>query len=118
MADKPYKPNAWLDALQDLEKSKPVPKKETSPPPVNHEGDTARLDEPPPRPAKNDTPTPEGYILDALEKVDIARRRLKAFKSDHPYLIAPNVFQMWEDNLKETEVLMGRELDRIGPKKQ
>ncbi|MBI5155518.1 hypothetical protein HZA57_09805, partial [Candidatus Poribacteria bacterium] len=45
--------------------------------------------------------------------VNTAANLLKKFEQSHPYLIAPNVFRSWEDNLKETATLMFREFHNL-----
>ncbi len=99
--------NAWLEALEELKSEKPgaaAEKKAEAP------QKTARGDE------------PAGDAMDAvfcevLEKVRAASDGLNDFLKDHPYLFAPNVSAMWEDHLRETLVLLGRERERrCGPK--
>lgn len=42
-----------------------------------------------------------------------ALHMLKKFRAEYPYLIAPNIFAVWEDNLKETSTTMLREFQHM-----
>ena len=59
-------------------------------------------------------------LSDILSAVNSAISQLKRFEEKHPYLIAPNVFRVWEDNLKETSSIMFREFHNLrnGKKKK
>lgn len=48
-----------------------------------------------------------------LSQINSAANGLKKFERDHPYLIAPNILRMWEDNLKETSTVMLREFHNL-----
>lgn len=100
--------NAWLEALEELKSEKPGAA----------EGEKKSAES-----AKAGKPEkPAGEAMDAvfcevLEKVRGASDALNDFLKDHPYLFAPNVSAMWEDHLRETLVLLGRERERrCGPK--
>lgn len=63
----------------------------------------------PAAPAKS----PEDAMLEELrERACAARCALDVFIKAHPYLIAPNIYRMWEENLTETVVQVERELQR------
>ncbi|MCB2153925.1 hypothetical protein KQI84_03510 [bacterium] len=59
-------------------------------------------------------------LSEILSSVNTAVNQLKRFEEKHPYLIAPNVFRVWEDNLKETATIMFREFHNLrnGKKKK
>lgn len=59
-------------------------------------------------------------LSEILSSVNSAVSQLKRFEMKHPYLIAPNVFRVWEDNLKETATIMFREFHNLrnGKKKK
>lgn len=86
--------NAWLEALEDLGGAAPstTPKKPTGEPRTESEADV--------------------MVSDAREKILSAKAALEDFVKAHPYLIAPNVHRMWEDNLREIVVMMDRERAR------
>lgn len=48
-----------------------------------------------------------------LSHVNAAYNALQKFGADHPYLVAPNILRMWEDNLKETSTVMMREFHNM-----
>lgn len=57
--------------------------------------------------------SPEDAMLEELrERACAARCALDVFVKAHPYLIAPNIYRMWEENLTETVVQVERELQR------
>jgi hypothetical protein len=47
-----------------------------------------------------------------------ASEALMRFVTAHPYLIAPNVYRMWEENLKEVCVSIERQLNNARQKEQ
>lgn len=51
-------------------------------------------------------PTPERAMMESAAKVQRALDVLDAFVKDHPYLIAPNVYKLWQEYLKETLVTL------------
>ncbi|MDK2971009.1 MAG: hypothetical protein PWP23_764 [Candidatus Sumerlaeota bacterium] len=65
----------------------------------------------------NRVPSLDGSMVEDLEKlmmaVNSAMQQLKKFSQAHPYLIAPNIFRNWEDELKETSIQMNREYRRM-----
>ncbi len=50
---------------------------------------------------------------DIIKAHNEALERLQRFRDEHPYLIAPNVFDTLEANLKENTQIMYRELQNI-----
>ena len=48
-----------------------------------------------------------------LSHVNAAYNAVQKFGADHPYLVAPNILRMWEDNLKETSTVMMREFHNM-----
>jgi len=94
-------PDSWAQAIRDLEGA---PRAKPASPPA------AR---PPAAPVQK-AMTLESAMGQVIADVKVAREALAVFTAAHPYLIAPNVFRMWEDNLKETALLMERELGRKG----
>lgn len=48
-----------------------------------------------------------------LSHVNAAYNAVQKFGTDHPYLVAPNILRMWEDNLKETSTVMMREFHNM-----
>lgn len=52
-------------------------------------------------------------LSDVLSCVNSALNKLKAWEKKHPYLVAPNILRMWEDNLKETSTVMLREFHQL-----
>jgi hypothetical protein len=47
-----------------------------------------------------------------------AADRLKRFRTTYPYLIAPNMLQMLEDNLRENIVVLSKEMGQLQTGKQ
>ncbi|MBI1292567.1 hypothetical protein GC173_15220 [bacterium] len=93
--------NAWMQALAELENSgaTPIPVR----PPST-------------RPAKPETAPASKVrtVTDDLEelrsKLDAVKSGIGTFVSSHPYLIAPNVYRMWEENMQESCVAIDRQL--------
>lgn len=107
--DNPQK--AWLDAIRELEGHRPVKAAHKKSAPAEKESAvfSGGKDE---TVVADDLSGPE--LLDrALAKTQRAQEMLAKFRSDHAYLIAPNVFDMWETHLQETLVLLNRERDRL-----
>jgi hypothetical protein len=52
-------------------------------------------------------------LSNILSNVNAALNGVQKFSSDHPALIAPNIYRMWEDNLKETSTMMLREFTNL-----
>ncbi|MEQ8820879.1 MAG: hypothetical protein RLY93_11595 [Sumerlaeia bacterium] len=52
-------------------------------------------------------------LSDILSHVNTAANKLEVFKKKYPYLVAPNIFGIWEDNLKETATVMFREFHNL-----
>jgi hypothetical protein len=91
--DGPDAKDAWLRALEEL--GGPAP----SATPVRK----------PPAPAPSHA---DVLADDARAKIIDAVNALETFTKTHPYLIAPNVFRMWEENMREIIVMMDRERAR------
>jgi hypothetical protein len=91
--------NAWLEALQELEGAGSQPPTKPAPKSV------------PPQPAK--AKQRQNPLLEDLEavmaKIQKAEDSLATFVAAHPYLIAPNVYRMWEENLKESRLAIERQ---------
>lgn len=52
-------------------------------------------------------------LSNILSNVNAALNGVQKFAKDHPALIAPNIYRMWEDNLKETSTMMLREFTNM-----
>jgi len=52
-------------------------------------------------------------LSNILSNVNAALNGVNKFAADHPALIAPNIYRMWEDNLKETSTMMLREFTNM-----
>lgn len=98
--------NAWMEALAELDgaagaaapKAAPVaPARPSVAPPVVKA--TAPM-----------KPTPIGDLRDLCERIAKAKATLGAFVTAHPYLIAPNVYRMWEENMQEATVGIERHI--------
>lgn len=130
---------SWEQALKDLENYEPpvaeeAPAAEAQKPAATPKTARPRAETPKPsapvspeRPAAH-TPPPirtervpqlgkHTDILtdmsDIMMAVNKSMQQLKRFEQSHPYLVAPNVFRVWEDSLKETSILMAREFRRL-----
>lgn len=86
---KAFARKAWMEALQELE-STPV---------ATHK----------PAAVPAAAPAP---LEPALESIRSAQAGVEAFVKAHPYLVAPNIFNLWLDNLKETRLILERQLQR------
>lgn len=96
--------NAFEEALKELENARPVPKKAAPEQPKNS---------PALEPPKSKPVTDIEALRSILNRVDHAEQVVEKFRKDHPYLVAPNILGLWEVSLKETTVMLQRELDRI-----
>lgn len=63
----------------------------------------------PPPPAKSDA---ELLVDETLGHIEAAQVAIAEFVKAHPYLIAPNVYRLWEDHLQEFAFTMNREKTR------
>jgi hypothetical protein len=52
-------------------------------------------------------------LSEILSYINTATNLLEKFGKAHPYLIAPNILRVWEDNLKETTTVMYREFHNL-----
>ncbi|MEO8376043.1 MAG: hypothetical protein ABI579_00095 [Candidatus Sumerlaeota bacterium] len=89
---------AWMKALEELASS-PLPI-------ANAEAEREK------KLAEKKQREAEALCDEAREKVMAAIASLGVFTKNHPYLIAPNVFRMWEENMREIIVMMDRERTR------
>lgn len=48
-----------------------------------------------------------------LTAVNTPMNQLKKFEAAHPTIIAPNVYRVWEDGLKEASLVLFREFSRL-----
>ena len=114
----PEGPIDWTSALKELE-SADVPAKAPAPPPPPPVEETAAAKPKyiprPPRKAPviaEGTP-PAEELSEVLTSVNSALNQLKRFEADHRHVIAPNIFRVWEDSLRETATVMTREFRRL-----
>ncbi|MBX3727849.1 MAG: hypothetical protein KF858_01590 [Candidatus Sumerlaeia bacterium] len=131
-------PVDWAQALKELENYRPPSAGTATPPPVAASAPPAapppvRAPEPapvlppPPTPSApveeflqdrgNRVPALDGNVAEdlvtILTAVNSAMQQLGKFQQSHPYLIAPNILRTWQDELKETSILMNREYRRL-----
>lgn len=115
-------PVDWASALREFEEytpPEPQPEREPTSPPVSEE-------KPPPvetpKPVAEEVAAPIeeaepedmlGEMTGVLTEVNRAINLLRKFEQAHPYLIAPNIFRVWEDGLRETSLMMTREYHRL-----
>ncbi|MCC7391922.1 hypothetical protein IT571_06140 [Candidatus Sumerlaeota bacterium] len=92
--------NAWMKALEELS---------ATPSPVAANNAASERER---KLAEKKKQEAEKLCDEAREKVMNAITSLQDFTKAHPYLIAPNVFRMWEENLREIIVMMDRERTR------
>lgn len=111
-------PVDWAQAIRELEESAPPRARKTPPPaaPMQHSPPApAAAPQPVPAPA----PAPEedadliGEFTGILMEVNNAANKLRRFEQQHPYLVAPNIFRVWEEGLRETSLMMAREFERL-----
>lgn len=57
-------------------------------------------------------------FAEILCSVNTALNQLRRFEKEHPYLMAPNIYRFWEENLQETATIMFRELHSLRNGKQ
>lgn len=107
--------NAWMEALEELEsigstaKVTPVPKSSAPP--------RSAITTPAPAPAGRPVPVTDA-LQDICAKLGKAQGVLTDFVTAHPYLIAPNVYRMWEENMKETSVTIERQINNLRPREE
>jgi hypothetical protein len=107
-------PVDWSSALRELEGADPVQ------PPVAPPREMAAAARPAfvPRPARKAPVIAEGTpasdeLSEVLTSVNSALNQLKRFESAHRHVIAPNIFRVWEDSLRETATVITREYRRL-----
>jgi len=102
--------------------AKPAPRRETPRPEARTESRSETPAEPEQleKPAPGSTPPPIRPEMDMMEHfgeiltaINTSMNQLKKFEEKHPYLIAPNIFRVWEDGLKESSLVMFREFQRL-----
>lgn len=96
---------------QSAKAATPAPKKMATPKPVKP-------------PVAEQTAIPRGEELKKLREdlltdlqeimvaVNKANNELQKFQNEHPYLIAPNIYEMWKEELKETSMGLMKEFQR------
>ncbi len=110
--------NAWMDAIQELS-GQPTGRPKT-PPPSDIRTPSTNVpgwDDTPQEP-KRRVASEELLLEQSLEKARNAFNGLNEFTRAHPYLIAPNIYRMWEDSLKESVVVLERELEKYRRNRQ
>ena len=110
----------WESALKELEQlearqasaRKLAANGKVVPPPAPRV--VEREPEPEPEPADLDSPKVmiERYS-DILSAINTSMNQLGKFEEKHPYLIAPNIYRVMEDGLKESSLVMFREFHRL-----
>lgn len=55
-------------------------------------------------------------LQDIMMAINAGSNELQKFALSHPYLIAPNIYGVWSDNLKETSISLMREYQRMRSK--
>jgi len=114
----------WSKALQELEQAEPP----AAPPPQPREEPVEQAaqqeDEAPAKPAYIPKPPrkapvipdnmpPADELSEVLTSVNSALNQLKRFESAHKNMIAPNIYRVWEDSLREAATVMTREYRRL-----
>jgi len=105
----------WATALKELESAQPAaPARAPEPEPEAAAARPAFV----PRPARKAPVIVEGtvapdYLSEVLTSVNSALNQLKRFETAHKAVIAPNIFRVWEDSLRETATVMTREFRRL-----
>lgn len=117
----------WESALKELESEPSKPAKKAAPAPT-HAPVAEKKPEPQaqatPKPVaeidkydiKSDPPNPDRMLEEMQEimvAVNKASNELHKFESAHPYLIAPNIYGVWKDGLKETSLGLMRDFQRL-----
>jgi hypothetical protein len=103
-----------MQALVNKPKS---PQPDSNPTPVALKTSTpqAPIKRLPPKPT--DKPISVEQMLDDLQSIMMAvncgSNELQKFSAHHPYLIAPNIYGVWSDTLKETSISLLREYQRL-----
>jgi hypothetical protein len=105
----------WATALKELESAQPAaPARAPEPEPEPAAARPAFVPRPPRKAPviAEGTPAPE-YLSEVLTSVNSALNQLKRFETSHKAVIAPNIFRVWEDSLRETATVMTREFRRL-----
>ncbi|CAN5465182.1 hypothetical protein BH09SUM1_BH09SUM1_29610 [soil metagenome] len=115
LAGAPVTNQSWADALRELEAAEaPEGAAAGSRGDASAKTPMAQAQKPM---AQTQTPvaqtfpdTPDGLAAATRQKIADTVAAIEAFVTAHPYLIAPNVYRHWEDNLREISVTMERQL--------
>lgn len=115
-ADEALDWNAAIEELKEAERQLPAPPPAPLPPPT-HEKPVEREHLYAPRP-RRETRVREGLapaeeLGEMLMAVNSAMNQLRKFEAKHRALIAPNIFRVWEDGLRETSTGITREFGRL-----
>jgi hypothetical protein len=105
----------WASALKELETAQPAAaERVTEPAPEQAAARPAYVPRPPRKPPviEEGTAAPE-YLSEVLTSVNSALNQLKRFETSHKAVIAPNIYRVWEDSLRETATVMTREFRRL-----
>ncbi len=105
----------WATALRELEAAQPgAPAKKPDPEPGEAAARPAFVPRPPRKAPiiAEGTAAPE-YLSEVLTSVNSAMNQLKRFETAHKAVIAPNIYRVWEDSLRETATVMTREFRRL-----
>ncbi|MCC5875724.1 MAG: hypothetical protein JJU11_05855 [Candidatus Sumerlaeia bacterium] len=92
----------WADLLAEMEKAPAKPKAKPKAP-----------SQEPPAPKPAQPAKPSDYFTKALSELEEARDVLGVFVKSHPYLVAPNIYKMWDESIKECSITMQRQIDRL-----
>lgn len=60
--------------------------------------------------------TPQQIVArfsEILSAINTSMNQLRKFEANHPTIIAPNVYRVWEDGLKEASLVMFREFTHL-----
>lgn len=96
----------WASLLKEMERT-PARKKAAKP--VETPPEQAPKKEPP----RPEPTSPRAYFIQALDELEAARDALREFVANHPYLVAPNIHKMWDECIKECEITMQRQIERM-----
>lgn len=115
-ADEALDWNAAIAELNEAESRLPAPPPPPLPPPTpTATAPREHLYAPRPRrePRIREGLAPAEELSEVLMAVNSAMNQLRKFESKHKALIAPNIFRVWEDGLRETATGVTREFGRL-----
>lgn len=107
-------PADWMSS-----KAAPPTAPKTSQPPKSSAGELPSQKQQPKRlpPKPTEKPHTKEQMLEDLQDIMMAincgSNELQKFQAGHPYLIAPNIYGVWSDTLKETSISLMREYQRL-----